>query len=468
MDLVDYTTKGGDVYDTTLTAERPVKILYSNIGGKPAGQYPWYSYTKRWGQYKYNVANFSFLKGAFIDEEAASGPSGPIDHDPDDIAFAEATPPYAFGWPGVFPFGLNENVEVFSSTADFEAEPCCMLRHNYLETGDGKWKGWSYSFQSAPPTTQVVTGLTGSPPRNIEVFAITSEDEPAGSAGHAIIHNFWDRKNWHNWNNPIAADPGPVDLIATAQNNNGNLEMFAVTTGGSLLHSYFDGSWHPWLANLQSPPSNIDFMSSGTSKDGNLELFAIAGGALYHNYYNGSWQSWTKDFDGAPQMTSVSTGRPVAVHGNHLEVFGVGLDGHLYHDYFDGGWHGWAKDFDGLSQTVKSVSVVSGFNIEVFAVGPSGTLLHNYYDGAWHGWSSDFPPGAPKVKAVSGMFHGNVELFAVTEFSTSAFIWLDQNGWHPWIEPFTDSSHFDLTNPSAYMLDFVHYAAEKIKGGSKN
>jgi len=257
---------------------------------------------------------------------------------------------------------------------------------------------------------------------NLEVFAV-------GTDG-TLYHNWLDGSGagWHNWEQNFQGAP---KVSSIALGGKGDLQVFAVGTDGTLYHNYLSGKdWHNWEQNFDGAPKVSSVALGG---EGDLQVFAVGSdGALYHDFLNGGgWHGWAQNFDGAPRVSSVALGGQ-----GDLQVFAVGSDGALYHDFLNGGgWHGWAQNFDGAPK-VSSVALGGQGDLQVFAVGSDGALYHDFLNGGgWHGWAQNFD-GAPKVSSVElGTAGGDLQVFAVGTDGTLHHDFLNGDGWHSWLIP---------------------------------
>ncbi|MBR0775853.1 hypothetical protein JQ625_13520 [Bradyrhizobium diazoefficiens] len=202
-----------------------------------------------------------------------------------------------------------------------------------------------------------------------------------------------------------------VNLCATANNRNGNVEIFANDPAtGHLLHAFVDtnrGTWHPFKGdrhNLKFDKPVFMIAAAENSASKHLEMFLVTtDNQLYHNYYDGNWQGWANN---RPNLALPANTAAVGVCAlqsvSGADVFVTTSDGELYHNYYSfavsTGWRGWSKTDRGLElpSTVKVSKVFANFatpldpldtQVELFVVSRSQALYRNELNKfGWSGW----------------------------------------------------------------------------------
>lgn len=179
----------------------------------------------------------------------------------------------------------------------------------------GPWQGpvaLGTGVTSAPAFAQWPNG-------RLEVFATSSTQ---------VVHAWQGAPGVMGWSG-IAGMGGavmPGTRVAVGMNTVGTPEVFATSTAGQLMHSWFTGSgamWTPFMT-LQ-PQAVVGSPAVGRNADGRLEVFARAvGGSLYHTWQNapssGPWYSG--NLGGAlTSSPAVTLAHPSSNPAGVLEVF---------------------------------------------------------------------------------------------------------------------------------------------------
>lgn len=179
-----------------------------------------------------------------------------------------------------------------------------------------------------------------------------------------------------------------------------SMEYFSLRLDDSIhhLHRVYDDSFPDWddrgiLGDQKfiSPPTAV------TIGSGRVELFGIAPDqtVMYNTFHNSSneWTGW-KQLGSRRFASSLSAIVPQGT--NHIELWGLGLDGALWHRGYDG--VGWPVDWDshgGRFVSAPTVISASAGAYDVFAIGSDGALKHARHverPEAWipsyRGWNS--------------------------------------------------------------------------------
>jgi hypothetical protein len=190
---------------------------------------------------------------------------------------------------------------------------------------------------------------------------------------------------WHATQTP------PLKQLVAGANPDYRVEAFGLDAGGQLLHT------PPLAAGIVAGEftvlsgSNLQHIATANNEDGRLEVFAVGGnGALYHIWKqpNGTWSGW--------QNLGRNDAREVAVvpdASGALQAFVRTTAGAVFRTAQsgpNGGWAGaWAPHYgSGLKQ------IATGRNAdgrpELFAIGGNNALYHfwQWGDGTWSNWAS--------------------------------------------------------------------------------
>lgn len=269
------------------------------------------------------------------------------------------------------------------------------LLHSYqCSSCAGGWSGWSAvvagsSFVGSPAVGQNADG-------RLEVFARESNG--------LLVHAYQAAPSAGPWiwggaltTQPIASSP------AVGRWNNGRLEVFAVAPGGSLVHVWQDGpngSGGGWSGPaVMGGGLSAHQLAVAMNVNGSMEIFGITtGGSLAHVWLETSTNSWSPlsplagaSLVGAPAVARNADGR--------LEVFARQSDGAMFHAWQPapaaGPWL--SASLGGALTTDPALLQWPDGRLEIFAGGLSNTVNHLWQlaaNGAT-GWSSWASLGGP-------------------------------------------------------------------------
>lgn len=192
--------------------------------------------------------------------------------------------------------------------------------------------------------------------------------------------------DWTDWvplgqpgGEPVISPP-PTGVSAVnptptlASNADGHLEVFVVSSDGTVWHSgqLPSGAWSEWTSLGLPGSGTVGPMTTAADADGSLELFTIdTAGAVWHcsqTQPNGSWSGWeSMDFP-----HGLSAFPPVLAaaqnHDGRLELFVVGSGGML--------WHRWQTQPNGTWSDWKSLNTRGrGFAGIAVTAEPAGRLV---------------------------------------------------------------------------------------------
>ncbi len=309
------------------------------------------------------------------------------------------------------------------------------------------WSGWA-ALDGQLAGGSPVAGRNGD--GRLEVFALS-----AGVAGPELVHR-WQMSpggDWSDWDN-LAAPPGSfLGSLALGENADGHLEVFGrvgLMSVGSLWHRWQttpNDGWEPWADLGGGIGPHI--LVVGQNAGGRLEVFAVSTyGSLWHIWQDDTsptgWSDWA-DL-GTPPTASLTQG--LAVERNMvdgLEVFAAATDGAIWHVWQDfgsaTGWGDWQSlgAPSGVGLAVPTVGRNADGRLEVFVVG-ANALWHNWQEtgGAWFGWESlGTPPGVASLNTptVGSNADGRLEVFAFGTNDAVWHVWQDASfatGWSGW------------------------------------
>jgi hypothetical protein len=287
-----------------------------------------------------------------------------------------------------------------------------------------------------------------------------------------VYYNWSDGGSWNRWTMSDTGDnSGPLRDISGAWNGNtGQFKVFLVTNKGDLYQRILPvvdgngrqiGGWD-FLGKIGQPvsePWNVNLCATANNRNGNVEIFANnpLTDQLLHAYIDtnrGTLHPFKGDrynlkFDKPVFMIAAAENTA----SKHLEMFLITTDNQLYHNYYDGNWRGWANNRPYLALPANTAAVgvcalqsVSG--ADVFVTTSDGELYHNYYSlrlpTGWRGWLKTDPglelPATVKVSKVFANFatpqldplDTQIELFMVSRSQALYRTELNKFGWSGW------------------------------------
>lgn len=175
-----------------------------------------------------------------------------------------------------------------------------------------------------------------------------------------LIRHRWETSSGGAWDSSptlavlpgLALQPPKFIKFRIARNEDGRLELFAISKSGKLYHRWELPRLHPntslrlsvWTLLDDGPCQDL---AVGTNSDGRLEVFFASGGNLFHRWQNspnGGWSSQDSIPLDAPMgsLKSLITGSDAE---GRLMVYGVAEDGLVWHAWqmtpSNGPWIGW-------------------------------------------------------------------------------------------------------------------------------
>jgi hypothetical protein len=230
----------------------------------------------------------------------------------------------------------------------------------------------------------------------------------------------------NTWSNVWQQGPANSTNIAQAAVTampDGDTQVVAVTTSGTLEHTINSGSTGAWQ-NWGVPKNNATAVSASIAgmPDGSSQLIELTStGTLEHTirYANGTWQAsgW-----GSPAgSTNITQAAITAMPDGSTQLVAVTTSGVLVHNIrnVNGTWQGWrALSQPGVTVTDASIAGMPNGSSQLIEVTSSGVLKHNIRNanGTWQasGWGS--PAGSTNITqaAITAMPDGSSQLVAVT------------------------------------------------------
>ncbi|WP_204054856.1 hypothetical protein [Microbispora corallina] len=291
-------------------------------------------------------------------------------------------------------------MEVFAGTADGR------LYHMWQLAANGGWSGWAQLGK-----WNLMTGLsvTTNKDGRIEVLLSDGADLWSVFQTSATPGTSWSSLNLGRPTTTFLIN-GPV---ASAQNDGGRLEAFAVGCGiaspygcgiPAIYHKWQlapGGAWSGWAPMEHCNETTLATIAAAKNEDGRLELVAIM---PTNNVYRGDfchmWQLSTGGWSGFDNRGNgeIDTTAPVAIANNddgRIEAFTVRVDGviqHMWQTAKNGGWSGWDRlgTFTGFTRSGLGVGRNKDGRLEVVATRGDGQPYHIWQtakNGGWSDWA---------------------------------------------------------------------------------
>ena len=188
---------------------------------------------------------------------------------------------------------LAGSLEVFVVGNDFPASHLYTLWQT-SSSSSPSWSGWTSLGGWILPQPSVARNKDG----RLEVFAIGKDF----FSGENVTHNFQvppSGTTWVGFSSLGNPPPGVISPLA-GSNQDSRLEIFGIGTDKALWHNFQTtpgGGWSGW-SSLGIPGSGTNWsIALAQNADGRLEVFAIstADGVLWHIHQvviNGGWSGW--------------------------------------------------------------------------------------------------------------------------------------------------------------------------------
>jgi hypothetical protein len=179
-------------------------------------------------------------------------------------------------------------------------------------------------------------------------------------------------------------------------------QIWGVDLNGQLRSAYQTtpgGAWSGWSGvwNGASPQNVID-ITAAQQNDGRVQLWALtADNTLYSNYQTapgGNWSGWTPNWAGAPKLKTIGAAQQGGPRG--AQIWGVDLNGQLrsaYQTTPGGAWSGWSGVWNGASpQNAIDITAAqqNDGRVQLWVLTADNTLYSNYQTapgGNWSGWT---------------------------------------------------------------------------------
>jgi acylphosphatase len=299
-------------------------------------------------------------------------------------------------------------------------------------TAQAQWSGWA---GLGGGITKLATAMNAD--GRMEVFAIGT-DQALNHIWQTAPNGGPNRTAWSAW----AGLSGRITEIATAVNRDGRIEVFAIDTDQALNHIWQtapnggpnQNAWSGWTRLA----GGITHLATAVNQDGRIEVFAIGTDqALNHIWQtapNGgpnqnAWSPWAGLAGGITHLATAVN------QDGRVEVFAIGIDqalNHIWQTAPNGGpnqnaWSPWAGLAGGIRHLATTVN--QDGRVEVFAIGIDQALNHIWQTDAnggpnrtaWSQWAG--LGGGIRHLAAAINQDGRVEVFAIGTDQALNHIW---------------------------------------------
>jgi hypothetical protein len=244
------------------------------------------------------------------------------------VNFALTPGGHAFGRPAVASWG-KQHLDVFAT----DQTTGHLLQHTF----DNGWRGW-VDRGLAPGGHPVSSPAAVS--WGFGRIDVVARDQVTNQ----LVH-WW--QNGSTWAGPqtLAAGPGGAFVPSIASWGAHRLDIFTVSSSGSLMQYWFDGSrWHGW-ANKGAGPAGLALSPAQVAADAraykHLDIFALssAGRVLAHWWYDGAWH--LQNLGTGPDRIGLAGLGVASWDSTRLDLFATDAAQHgLVQDSFTGAWTG--------------------------------------------------------------------------------------------------------------------------------
>jgi hypothetical protein len=234
----------------------------------------------------------------------------------------------------------------------------------YQLTSGGRWSNWEGpGFKGQPVPMQRVAAAQQNN-GNVMLFALNGQGSVyavgQGSPGG----------DWGSWSGPsLGGQPGPfVSIAASAQGGSRGVELWAVGADGQIWTLYqltAGGAWSHWEGpGFKGQPVPMRQMAAGLQNNGNVMLFTLDDNgfvrAISQQSPGGDWGPWSgAQLGGQPHaFTQIAATEQKGSRG--VEVWGLGSDGQIWTLFQltpGGSWSHWeGPGFKGQPKTMQQIA----------------------------------------------------------------------------------------------------------------
>jgi hypothetical protein len=162
------------------------------------------------------------------------------------------------------------------------------------QTSSGGWSGWVPFVSCNEPGMRQISAVNNQDGR-LELFG---SSPTTGEYKADLCHAWQDPNLTGGWSGFANLGDGTLDStipMASAINEDGRLEVFAIRNGGELLHMWQLTAGGAWSGFASLGTGFAGGISAATNLDGRLELLSFRGGKPYHAWQlspGGGWSGW--------------------------------------------------------------------------------------------------------------------------------------------------------------------------------
>jgi len=202
--------------------------------------------------------------------------------------------------------------------------------------------------------------------------------------------------NWVNMDANTFCKSDPAAITA----NDGNIHVFAVGTGGTMLWNHQTPGWAGWSGIGKDKSGSAWPRNPVVAKntDGRLEVFAVDSvGKMNHKWQlsDGSWNSGWDDLLGGTWTHDPVLGKQA---DGHIMVFCVGTTGNVYSkEQVTGGWTSSWANYSGTWAGDPGVGSNGDGRVEVFLVGNDPYMYHKWETSPNGSWTSSWATLGPNT-----------------------------------------------------------------------
>lgn len=249
----------------------------------------------------------------------------------------------------------------------------------YQVTPGGGWSQWAgpnWNGHPGNPKQVYEIAVAQQNNGNVQFFALDMKFQ-LWTTGQTSPGGNWTAWSGPNWNN---APKGMKRIAASQQGGNRGAQLWGINEDLSLTTCYQTtpgGSWSGWQ-NWPATPQNSQFfeITASQQNDGRVQLWALDTKnqiwSCWQTSPGGNWTGWSgPNWNGAPKLTNIAACQQGGSRG--AQLWGITEDYSLVSDYQvspGGGWSGWSSGSWANAQQVYEVTAAEQNNgcVQLWAV----------------------------------------------------------------------------------------------------
>ena len=228
------------------------------------------------------------------------------------------------------------------------------LRSTYQETPGGSWSGWSGVWDGASPGPLISVTAAQQNNGNVQIWAV--------DVNHALYSNAQTSPggNWTGWTPAGWNGAPPLRMVAASQQGGSRgAQLWGIDTSGQLRSTYQEtpgGPWSGWSGVWNgASPAQLISVTAAQQNNGNVQIWVLdVNNMLYSNAQTspgGNWTGWTPaGWNGPPALSMLAASQQGGSRG--AQLWGIDTSGQLRSTYQEtpgGSWSGWSGVWDGAS-----------------------------------------------------------------------------------------------------------------------